>query len=1365
MMSSDTPRFSIWWLAWMAVACLVLSVPAVSHAQSGNWRVQGDDDRRREIVRRYKKLLEKNPVEGVIFKKLVQYVGEGEGLDRLIASYRKRVEQQPDRANLRLVLGHLLKKKNADEKALTHYDKAAELWPDKPVVWMSRGSLYAEMGERQKAVADYEKALEGVSKRSRKKKLLRKLADLAFQQHDWERAQGYYDQLIELDPRNEYLRMEYAQVLIEHERYEKALEQYQTLLELAGRNPKTRAKTLRDMGDLYETMGRGEKAIETYRRAMNLMRSGHWLHESLRKRVVEAYRAQDRLGELLALYERQWPSPNYERSMTLGRLSDELGETEKALDYYRRASQLRGSATEPRQHMISIHRRRGDARKVVDLHEELIRIEPRNAQFRFELVQFHFQRGAREKALEQLETIRRRFRGQPSAYRKLADTYMRYDMGREAREIYETLVEMEPSNPSYLTNLGESYYRAGQLEKAVETWTRLLDSSLDQADAYARLGRIFSEHGMIERGIRNYRKAVETEPDELAHRRGLASTYEQARRWEKAIEVWHEVLDATDQAHVRSEARGRIVSIFKSQNQLQTKLESFERQFESDPPDLEAGYFLAESHMKLNQYEKAKSVYRRIVESDDQVDTSDVDALRALQKLHRQTGDLEEAIEVLQRLAGLQPRKQRDYYHRIAELSLKLYADEQAVKYAALAVEKNPDDPDAHARLGNIYRKMQRLEAAVEEYERAVDLDPKAHRHALTLADLLVELDRKQEAEQYYLQVTKRAEESSLILKAARRAIDLAMEDGRLRELERELSPLVYQSSDKRIYRKVMLEVYEQMVTPLIVQTTYGVGAGREELRARIASIGDRASPVLTSALEAKDIGQRALAVRLLGGMREPSAALKLARMAIDPEEPLRTLAAISVAQIGDSRAVEPLVQGLESDDPEIREASAWALGYVGGDAAREALARQLEEGQNGRQQALAAIGIGRIGGEKAAERLTQAYGRLKGSSTRDGALSAVVWGMGRAENNALVSSLERALLSGREGVLDIAGASLARTATSDALRALLEGLWSGRPTVREASARGLSRLATRLEARERREGASRERLRSSLVEDLAAIDDRRHRIDVRKLVQRLRRESTYVGTTRSETLFVSYGDSLSKGIGRALQSDTPSSVREVLGDLARADGPSLGPLEPNGDEARQALLEALRPHTDTLARLARLDDSERAAPAMELLGWLDPSRIEELVRTRLASGPPEVRAAAARTLGRLPVDDARLDALLTRRDASHYVVRKAVCQGLGHMVGDDPGGRSGEVVDALETRLVEDDFPSVRIASARALGRIGTESAVSVLASRLETLPTMVKMPALRALSTLDAPTAEDALEPYRDSNDIRIQRAVEGS
>ena len=72
------------------------SAQSNSSQDKKEWSVEGGSDRKREIVRRYKRLLEKNPTEGVIFEKLVEYVGDSGGVERLVAQYRRKVEANPE---------------------------------------------------------------------------------------------------------------------------------------------------------------------------------------------------------------------------------------------------------------------------------------------------------------------------------------------------------------------------------------------------------------------------------------------------------------------------------------------------------------------------------------------------------------------------------------------------------------------------------------------------------------------------------------------------------------------------------------------------------------------------------------------------------------------------------------------------------------------------------------------------------------------------------------------------------------------------------------------------------------------------------------------------------------------------------------------------------------------------------------------------------------------------------------------------------------------------------------------------------------------------------------------------------------------
>jgi len=1356
-------RTAVWFVSVVLLAGSA-AVPRGAVAQEGDWNVRGDDGRKGKIVRRYKQLLEEDPSKGVIFEKLVEYVGTGEGLDRLVDQYESQVEQNPDRANYRMILGHLYVEQNRDEEALQQYEKAVKLAPDDPAVWMSRGKAHRNLQHRDRATSDFEKALEKVDQRSRKQKLLRKLADIAFEQQEWERAEGYYDRLLELDPRNEYLRQEYAQILVKHRRYEKALQQYEKLLELAGRDAKSRATILRDQGDLYEKMGKDKQAVETYREAMGIVRPSNWLYDALRERIVEVYRSNDRLAELVEQYEHKWPSPTYEQSLLLGRLSDEVGAEQKALEYLNRASNLRSRATEPRERLIDILRRRGEDQRVVEEYEQLIEIAPDQPRYQFELVRIHMQRGQREEAVERLEGIERRSTGNPEAFRKLADAYMRYGMEDEALEVYKRLVEMEPDNESHILSLGESYYRAGKIERAVETWKRLLETSMSEADARAQLGQVYTEHGMIERGVRNYRTAVEKRPNDLSMRRGLANTYERARRWDKAIEVWNEVMERAEQAAQKAEARGRIISIYKRQHRLRSKLAEFEKKFESDPPDRGAGFFLAEGHLKLSNYEKAEKTYRRLIEMDGKEDTGDVQALEALERIYRQTGQLEDAVEVLRKLAELRPKRQREYYHQIAKLSLKLYEDDQAVRYAALAVEKNPEDAGAHARLGEVYRKMHRLEAAAEEYRQAVQLDPKAHRHKMELAELSLELGNRARAEKLYREVVRKADEDSLVLEAAREAIDLAERGDHLDELEREFSQLAFRGEKSHIYRKVMLELYERMVTPLMLSMRYGVDRERAAVHEKLERIGARAAPILTAALNSGDVGQRALAIRLLGGLREESAALRLARTAVDGEDSLRALAAVSVAEIGSPRSAGPLIEALDSSDPHIRQFATWALGYLGGEEARSALADQLAAGQNWTQRALAALGLGQIGGSEAAEALRRALASVPPGESNDGVLVAVAWALGRVGGGEAVEELTAALRRSPEDVRYVAAVALARLERADALRALLELRWAEREALRSPAMRGLA--AAVAPGRESRSGASQLRNRyENLTADIEHIDERGQRLNVAGLIEERRIEARRSGVARTDGFFEDHGDLIAEvARSRLPGGDDEGIQRAVLRDLWRAGELRLGTLAPKSARGRRMYAQSLGPLADRLKRLIRSDRPEVAAAALGLLGRLEDAGSAERIAERLSSESAVVRAAAVRAFARVGGADSGWKRFETALKDSSFEVRRSACSAIGVAAANGGESSGARAVELLEDAL-DDEFVSVRLAAIRALGTVGTTGAAEILASRLDEFDLKMKVEALTSLGSMDVERAERAVAPYRDHGDYRLRRAAGGT
>ncbi len=1340
-----------------------LGLVSEAYAQD-SWDVSNDSKRRAEILRRYKQLVESNPEEGLAFKKMVEYAGGAAGVAALVAEYEKKTQDHPDKVKYWLILGHLRKTATDYAEAILAYDEALKLDDKSAPGYLGRGQARMMLQQNTEATEDFEKALALEKGKDKKQDILRKLADLSFAQRDWEKAQEYYDRLIELEPRSEYLRMEYAQVLVKYKRYDKALEQYNALLKLSGRDVKARATAYRDMGELYELMGDYEKALETYKKAQSYVKSNNWLYREVEQRIIGVYRRMDKLIEYASEREKQWRSPNYDQAMMLANLFDELGQEDKAFDYYKIASRKSSRSVDPRFKMIQILQRRGDIAGVIKAYDALIRVAPSEPRYIFDLAKIHFRNGDQERALKLLKRVQSKFSRRSEVMVQLADMYMRFGKNDMALDVYERLVKKNPRNEMYILGLGEYYYQSGDTTKALKIWETLLKSNLPKAQAHAQFGLVLVDHGMVERGIEQYKLAADLLPDDPDVQRGLAVAYEMGRYWERAIDVWLKLMRGEPDSPMVSEARSRIVSLYKRQNKLRTKIREFKDAFEGTPPDVEAGYFLAEAYGKIGEHDRAEVVWNKIINLDNQIDKQDIVALQALEKMYTFRGETEKAIGVLQKLAEVMPAREREYYQRIAELSLKSYNDKQAVEYAQLALQKNPDDAMAHSKLGDVYAKMQQSEKAIASYRESLDLDPRNFDVYFKLAQLLVERDEFEEAYKLYLYVAKRATDEVQVLRASRRLVTLARTDDELFLLEQELAPEVFNSTSMGgAYRHVLMEIYARLSGVAVARRNAGATLSEAD-QARLKAVGTRAYPVLVDALQSQEVGQKQRAISMLAELDLKQAGMALARLAADDKESLRLNAMAAVAMLGSEDAAELLVPLLEDEDISVKESSTWALGALGSSKAIKPLQKLLERDDVGsRQKALAAISLGRVGDKKAVQPLLKTLDALKKEGIYDEQSMAVVMGLGLVGHRDGVNALGTILTEvADDDVVSTAAWSLGQVQDKSAVSALLDAYWSDDPGLRERAWRGLN-WSVSMDAT----GGLRPDYRQMLKES-SYIHEREkqvaNRFDSMGLVRQLKQETTQSPVTSPYPLFENYSDTLLAMV--KAKSKTSSKARQILwGDLMQ-DQLVLGVGMVSGDEQqagveemRRKLIAAIKPELEAALKLSDLSWQERRA-ALVMLGMLGQQADLDLVVASYGSDKPIVRFDAMRAMGMFAgVSDARVKSLILKavaEDDSPDVRAQAAV-----VLGQDAFAGQPDVVDTLIKGL-EDTSLLVRVESARSLGLLRATSAVDALSNGLDTRDGEDLYARVYALARIGSTEAKKVLEPYLVHGDFRVREAI---
>src|SRR6202521_1912580 len=171
----------------------------------------------------------------------------------------------------------------------------------------------------------------------------------------------------------------------------------------------------------------------------------------------------------------------------------------------------------------------------------------------------------------------------------------------------------------------------------------------------------------------------------------------------------------------------------------------------------------------------------------------------------------------------------------MAQYALQTYKDEDAIKYAARAVELNPDDAEGHRRLGEMYRSKQDVDHAIVEFPAAITKNDRLFLVYFQLADLLLSKGQSDEADRLFRRVLRGAPDEELVARATRLSMQINLGKGTLESLEQDLLPLAIGQPQKPIYRHLLVEIYGSLTFGLVQRVRHGSADDAAEARAALA--------------------------------------------------------------------------------------------------------------------------------------------------------------------------------------------------------------------------------------------------------------------------------------------------------------------------------------------------------------------------------------------------------------------------------------------------------------------------------------------------------------------------------------------------
>jgi tetratricopeptide (TPR) repeat protein len=861
-----------------------------------------------------------------------------------------------------------------------------------------------------------------------------------------------------------------------------------------------------------------------------------------------------------------------------------------------------------------------------------------------------------------------------------------------------------------LVELGDRQWQEGAKEKAKQTWARIKVIVPDKAKANETLGEVYIEHDMVQQGLDALREAMKLQPKAMKYKKALALALERTgatagsieqrnRQYDEARRIWEQIAkESGDNEAFAREARQHIVTLWGLSNQLEQRVAPLARRFEATPPDLEAGRLLAEAQIRLRRYADAEKTLESIVHKAP----GDSGSLTQLERVLVLRRKLREAIDVLKKLADADPKRKREYYQRMAGYAAELYKDDEAIEYAARAVELSPDDAEGHKKLGEMYRRRGDIPKAIHAFRQSIAKNDRLFTVYFSLAELLMGQGELDEADRLLRRVIRAAPDEDLVAQAARLSVQVNLGKGTLESLEKELLPVALGNSQKPLYRRLLVELYGAMAFPLAHQSRSTDPAEADKARAELKRIGERAVKPLLDALSDEKDQQQRTAIDLLAHIENKSAGAALYAFATgNAEVELRTRAMLAVGALKDP-ALLPKLAEIVAPQGEVRAdesdpvvlAAAWSIARMQAPAARPLLGKMLAS-ESPSLQALGALGIGLSKDKKAAGALAQ-LARSPEAGPVPRAAAAVA--LGEIGDKSRADVLTELAESSDTTVRASAILAMARLDAAGAPRAIAEALVSGDAALSGAASAAALVYAT-----------------GELKAPRDALGVSEGRVDVRAMLDRFQ-PSGYDADASAKAL-VKLAPALAAASAISAQS-SPERARAVADALLARNGkPAFGPLTQQLEAASPATRAQAERAAETIAQavvpaFVALSSHPAADVRTRAIQWLatrgEPAA-QKAVIDALDDDDPGVRRAALSAVEQTRPAGAVAAVTSLLGASQDWTARVRAAEALGKLAA---GSKDKAAVAALSKAALTDDTALVREAAVVALYAVDADAA-----------------------------------------------------
>jgi tetratricopeptide (TPR) repeat protein len=662
------------------------------------------------------------------------------------------VALDPDNGDAWFNLGAALDYLEREAEAVPAYQRAIELEP-RPLAYNGLGDVYTALGRYDEAIAAYQQAIE---LNPAYPWPYHNLGLLYEHRGDYDAAVPLYRQALERHQRDKDKAVTWdnlGNVYAAQGESDEAIAAYRWASVL---NPGY-APPWHGLGDVYSALGRADEASKAYRQAIALDPDKAWPYNNL----ALVYEQRGEYQQAITLYQEALERHQDDggRAVSWRNLGDvyhALSRTDEAIAAYQRASQLNPEDAHPPHSLGDLYSSLGRSDEAITAYHQAVSLDPDYA----------------------------------PAYNGLGNVYGQLGRHDDAITAYRRVIELSPDNPGPYNNLGFIYAERGEFEAAITAYRQALERQQrdkDKAVSWNNLGGVYEAVGNDSDAVTAYQTANGLDPAYAWPYHNLGLIYKRQANYEAALTAFRQAIDRHADNEAKAQAHNELGDVYLALERRSEALDAYRRATELDPTFALPWNSLGNLYRVDKRPADAEQAYRRAIELDPDLawpyhslallEAQRGNYLQAVplyqQALARHRRDADRAVswhhlgevyavlerfgeaeQAYQQAVALDPAYAWPYHHlgllyeQRGELPEALVAFRQALARH----QQDEDRAVAWNHLGNVNRRLDRIEEAVEAYQRANTLDSAYAQPWSNLGDIYRELGRQEEAMAAYRQ-------------------------------------------------------------------------------------------------------------------------------------------------------------------------------------------------------------------------------------------------------------------------------------------------------------------------------------------------------------------------------------------------------------------------------------------------------------------------------------------------------------------------------------------------------------------------------------------------------------------------------------